>query len=191
MTNLNVEQLQKWYRNQLKKKSSDFIKQAEKSYKIVQGTLQDIEAITKEFQGEDIEDADGIATRFAMKVKEIVDDFYVDKEITYEGTEAMQGEIQRFIQELWGAGARWIGRLDKRYKTTVKALDVDMKELSKEMKRIGKLLYDYSWVKDLERIGGRIDTLHDLTFSKEIFEEQINTVRSKIQSAQIEYRDQL
>lgn len=187
MTNLNVEQLQKWYRNQLKKKSSDFIKQAEKSYKIVQGTLQDIEAITKEFQGEDIEDADGIATRFAMKVKEIVDDFYVDKEITYEGTEAMQGEIQRFIQELWGAGARWIGRLDKRYKTTVKALDVDMKELSKEMKRIGKLLYDYSWVKDLERIGGRIDTLHDLTFSKEIFEEQINTVRSKIQSAQIEY----
>ena len=143
--------------------------------------------MTKEFEGEDIDDADGIASRFAMKVKEIVDDFYVDKEITYEGTEAMQGEIQRFIQELWGAGARWIRRLDKRYKATIKALDVDMKELSKEMKRIGKLLYDYSWVKDLERIGGRIDTLHDLTFSKEIFEEQISTVRSKIASAKIEY----
>lgn len=187
MTNLNVEQLQKWYRKQLKKKSSEFLKQAEKSYKIVQRTLKDVEELTKEFEGEDIDDADGIASRFAMKVKEIVDDFYVDKEITYEGTEAMQGEIQRFIQELWGAGARWIRRLDKRYKATIKALDVDMKELSKEMKRIGKLLYDYSWVKDLERIGGRIDTLHDLTFSKEIFEEQISTVRSKIASAKIEY----
>jgi len=187
MTNLNVEQLQKWYRNQLKKKSSDFLKLAEKSYKLVQRTLQDIEELTKEFEAEDIDEADGIASRFALKVKEIVDDFYVDKEITYEGTEAMQSEIQRFIQELWGAGARWIGRLDKRYKTTIKSLDVDMKELSKEMKKIGKLLYDYSWVKDLERIGGRINTLHDLTFSKEIFEEQINTVRAKIQSAQIEY----
>ncbi len=187
MTNLNVEQLQKWYRNQLKKKSSEFLKQAEKSYKIVQRTLKDIEELTKEFEDDEIDDADGIASRFAMKVKEIVSDFYVDKEITYEGTESMQSEIQRFIQELWGAGARWIGRLDKRHKTTIKSLDVDMKELSKEMKRIGKLLYDYSWVKDLERIGGRINTLHDLTFSKEIFEEQINTVRLKIHSAKEEY----
>lgn len=187
MTNLNVEQLQKWYRNQLKKKSSEFLKQAEKSYKLVQRTLQSIEELTNEFESEDIDETDGIASRFAMKVKEIVSNFYVDKEITYEGTEAMQSEIQRFIQELWGAGARWIGRLDKRYKTTIKSLDVDMKELSKEMKKIGKLLYDFSWVKDLERIGGRINTLHDLTFSKEIFEEQINTVRAKIQSAQVEY----
>jgi hypothetical protein len=187
MTNLNVEQLQKWYRKQLKKKSADFLKQAERSYKIVERTLQDVEELTKEFEEEDVDEVDGIASRFAMKVKEIVDNFYVHKEITYEGTEIMQGEIQRFIQELWGAGARWIRRLDKRYKTTIKTLDDAMKELSKEMKRIGKLLYDYSWVKDLERIGGRIDTLHDLTFSKEIFEEQINTVLSKIESAETEY----
>jgi len=48
-------------------------------------------------------------------------------------------------------------------------------------------LYEYSWVKDLERIGGRIDTLHDLTFSKEIFEEQIRQVLDKIRTAQSEY----
>ena len=187
MTNLNVEQLQKWYRKQLQKKSVEFIKQAERSYKIVERALQDVEELVKAFTDEEIEDTDGIASRFALKVKEIVDNFYVDKHITYEGTEIMQGEIQRFIQELWGAGARWIRRLDKRYKTTIKALDEAMKDLSKEMKKIGKLLYDYSWVKDLERIGGRIDTLHDLTFSKEIFEEQIHTVRSKIESAEKEY----
>ncbi|MHA1863270.1 MAG: hypothetical protein ACTSWA_05840, partial [Candidatus Thorarchaeota archaeon] len=92
-------------------------------------------------------------------------------------------------QELWGAGARWIRKLDKRHKTTIKAFDVAMKELSKEMKKIGKLLYDYSWVKDLERIGGRIDTLHDLTFSNEIFEEQIQTVLMKIRSAEKEYNE--
>jgi len=189
MTSLTVEQLQKWYRKQLKNKSSEFLKQVEKSYKIVEGALQDVEALAKAFEEEEMDETDGIATRFALKVKEIVDDFYVDKEITYEGTEKMQGEIQRFIQELWGAGARWIRRLDKRHKTTIKALDVDMKELSKEMKKIGKLLYDYSWVKDLERIGGRINTLHDLTFSKEIFEEQIQTVRSKIGTAKKEYTD--
>ncbi len=187
MTNLTVEQLQKWYRNQLKKKSADFLKQAERSYKIVERALQDVEEMAKAFDDEEIEDTDGIASRFALKVKEIVSDFYVDNEITYEGTEAMQSEIQRFIQELWGAGSRWIKRLDKRYKTTIKSLDVAMKELSKEVKKIGKLLYDFSWVKDLERIGGRITTLHDLSFSKEIFEEQIQTVRSKIESAEKEY----
>ena len=187
MTSFTVEQLQKWYQKQLKNKSGEFLKQAEKSYKIVERALQDVEALAKTFDEEDVEEIDGIASRFALKVKEIVSDFYVDKTITYEGTEKMQGEIQRFIQELWGAGARWIRRLDKRYKTTIKSLDVAMKELSKEMKKIGKLLYDYSWVKDLERIGGRIDTLHDLTFSKEIFEEQIQTVRSKIESAEKEY----
>lgn len=189
MTELNVEQLQKWYRKQLQKKSAEFIKQAERSYKIVERALQDVEELVKAFKDEEIEDTDGIASRFALKVKEIVDNFYVDKNITYEATEIMQAEIQKFIQELWGAGARWIRRLDKRYKTTIKALDTDMKELSKEMKKIGKLLYDYSWVKDLERIGGRIDTLHDLTFSKEIFEEQINTVRSKIESAEKHYNE--
>ncbi len=189
MTNLNVEQLQKWYRKQLKNKSSDFLKHAERSYKIVERALQDIEELSKAFEDDDIEDVDGIASRFALKVKEIVKDFYVDKEITYETTEAMQSEIQRFIQELWGAGARWIRKLDKRYKTTIKAFDVAMKELSKEMKKIGKLLYDYSWVKDLERIGGRIDTLHDLTFSSEIFEEQIQTVLMKIKSAEKEYNE--
>ncbi|MBE0527443.1 MAG: hypothetical protein IH631_10910, partial [Candidatus Thorarchaeota archaeon] len=163
MTNLNVEQLQKWYRKQLQKKSVEFLKQAERSYKIVERALQDVGELVKAFKDEEIEDTDGIAARFALKVKEIVDNFNVDKNITYEGTEIMQGEIQRFIQELWGAGARWIRRLDKRYKTTIKSLDTAMKEISKEMKKIGKLLYDYSWVKDLERIGGRIDTLHDLS----------------------------
>ena len=189
MTNLNVEQLQKWYRNQLKKQSKDFIKQAEKSYKIVEATLKDIERLTKEFKDEEDEELESgsIASRFALKIGEIVSDFYVDKEITYENTEAMQGEIQRFIQELWGAGARWIRRMDKRYKNVIKTLDTYMKELAREMNKISKLLYEFSWVKDLERIGARIDTLHDLTFSKEIFEEQIRQVRQKIGTAEHEY----
>ncbi|MFW9787633.1 MAG: hypothetical protein ACFFE2_03345 [Candidatus Thorarchaeota archaeon] len=189
MTNLNVEQLQKWYRKQLRKQSKDFIKYAEKSYRIVETTLKDIEQLTREFQDEEDEELESgsIASRFAMKIGEIVSDFYVDKDITYENTEAMKEEIQRFIQELWGAGARWIKRMDKRYKNVIKTLDTYMKELAREMNKLNKLLYEYSWIKDLERIGGRIDTLHDLTFSREIFEEQIQQVRRKIETAQTEY----
>ncbi|MHA1577919.1 MAG: hypothetical protein ACTSU3_11205, partial [Candidatus Thorarchaeota archaeon] len=100
MTSLTVEQLQKWYRKQLAKKSSDFVKHAERSYKVVERALQDVEDLSKAFEDEDIEDLDGIATRFALKVREIVKDFYIDNEITYENTESMQSEIQRFIQEL-------------------------------------------------------------------------------------------
>jgi hypothetical protein len=190
MTNLTVEQLQKWYKKQLAKKTGEFVKQAERSYKVVEHTLKDVEELVKAFEveGEDDPESSGIAARFGLKVKEIVSDFYVEKEITYESTEAMQSEIQRFIQELWGAGARWIKRMDKRHKATIKALDEAMKELAKEMKRIGKLLYDFAWVKDLERIGGRITTLHDLTFSKEVFEEQIRTVLLKIQTADNDYQ---
>ncbi len=189
MTNLNVEQLQKWYKKQLGNKSKDFIKQAEKSYRIVETTLKDIEQLSKEFKDEEDEDLESgsIAARFAQKVDEIVSDFYVGQEITYENTEAMQADIQRFIQELWGAGARWIRRMDKRYKNVIKSLDTYMKELAREMNRISKLLYEFSWVKDLERIGGRIKTLHDLTFSKEIFEEQIRQVRQKIETAKSEF----
>jgi hypothetical protein len=191
MTNLTVEQLQKWYKKQLTKKSSEFIKQADRSYKVVERTLKDVQELVKVFEGDadDDPESSGIAARFGMKLKEIVSDFYVGNEITYESTEAMQGEIQKFIQELWGAGARWIRRLDKRHKTTIKSLDEMMKELSREMKRIGKLLYDYAWVKDLERIGGRINTLHDLTFSKDVFEEQIKTVRLKISTAENDYQN--
>jgi len=167
MTSLNVEQLQKWYRKQLRKKSKDFIKQAEKSYKIVETALKDIEEVSKQFQEDEDEELEsgGIAARFALKIGEIVSDFYVDKDITYKNTEEMQSEIQHFIQELWGAGSRWIRRMDKRYKNVIKSLDTYMKELAREMNKISKLLFEYSWVKDLERIGGRIDTLHDLTFS--------------------------
>ena len=189
MTNLNVEQLEKWYRKQLRDKSKDFIKQAEKSYRIVETALKDIEEVSQQFKEEEEEELEsgGIAARFALKVGEIVSDFYVDKDITYENTEAMQSEIQHFIQELWGAGARWIRRMDKRYKNVIKSLDTFMKELAREMNKISKLLFEYSWVKELERIGGRIETLHDLTFSKEIFEEQIRQVRRKIDNAQKEY----
>jgi len=189
MTNLNVEQLQKWYRTQLRNKSKDFIKQAEKSYRIVETTLKDIEELSKEFKEEEEEELEsgGIAARFALKIGEIVSEFYVDREITYENTEAMQSDIQHFIQELWGAGARWIRRMDKRYKNVIKSLDTYMKELAREMNKLSKLLFEFSWVKDLERIGGRIDTLHDLTFSKETYEEQIRQIRHKIETAQIEY----
>ena len=189
MTNLNVEQLQNWYRKQLRNQSKDFIKQAEKSYRIVETALKDIEEVSQQFKEEEEEELEsgGIAARFALKVGEIVSDFYVDKDITYENTEAMQSEIQHFIQELWGAGARWIRRMDKRYKNVIKSLDTFMKELAREMNKISKLLFEYSWVKELERIGGRIETLHDLTFSKEIFEEQIRQVRRKIDNAQKEY----
>jgi len=191
MTSLTVEQLQPWYKKQLTRKSAEFIKQAERSYKVVEGALKDVQELVKAFEveGEDDPESSGIAARFGMKLKEIVSDFTVEKEITYESTENMQGEIQRFIQELWGAGARWIRRMDKRHKATIKALDESMKELAREMKRIGKLLYDYAWLKDIERIGGRITTLHDLTFSKEVFEEQIGTVRLKIKTAESDFQN--
>jgi hypothetical protein len=190
MTTLTVEQLEKWYRKQLGKKSKDFRKKAERSYKIVERSLKDIQEISATFK-DATEDEEGeqisIATRFAMKIDDIANDFYVEKEITYESTEGLQQEIQRFIQELWGAGARWIRRMDKRYKNTIKQLDVHMKELMSELKRLAKLLYEFSWLKDLERIGGRIQTLKDLTFSKEIFDEQIRQTRLKIDTAQKEY----
>ena len=116
MTTLTVEQLQKWYKKRLAKRSKDFVKQAEKSYKIVKSALKDIEEVSRSLKDSSIDDSSeqvGIAARFAMKINEIVDNFYLEQEITYHGTEALQEEIQRFIQELWGAGARWIRRMDK------------------------------------------------------------------------------
>lgn len=189
MTELTIDQLQKWYRKRLKKKSKEFVKQAEKSYRMVERTLKDIELVAhelKESSDDDIEN-EGIATRFAQKISEIVQNFELRNEVSYSNTEIMQDEIQRFIQELWGAGARWIRRMDKRHKSTIKALDTYMKELSREMKKIAKLLYEFNWVKDLERIGTRIETLRDLTLGKELFEEQIRQVRMKIEHAQEEY----
>ncbi|MFX1270613.1 MAG: hypothetical protein ACFFAX_02945 [Promethearchaeota archaeon] len=190
MTTLTIEQLQKWYRKRLSKMSKDFTKKAEKSYRIVERSLKDIQEMSrnlKEPGEEDDPDSTGIATRFAMKVEDITNDFYVGKEITYESTEALQEGIRSFIQELWGAGARWIRRMDKKHKSTIKQLDVSMKELMSEMNKIQKLLYEFSWLKDLERIGGRIQTLQDLGFSKEVYEEQIRTTRAKIETALTEY----
>jgi hypothetical protein len=189
MTTLTIEQLQKWYRKRLAKMSKDFTKKAEKSYKVAERSLKDIQEMSRNLKepGEDDDtDSTGIATRFAMKVEDITNDFYVGKDITYESTEALQDGIRSFIQELWGAGARWIRRMDKKHKSTIKQLDVSMKELMAEMNKIQKLLYEFSWLKDLERIGGRIQTLQDLGFSKEVYEEQIRTTRTKIETARDE-----
>jgi hypothetical protein len=190
MTTLTIEQLQKWYRKRLAKMSKDFTKKAEKSYKVVERSLKDIQEMSRSLKepGEDDDpDSIGIATRFAIKVEDITNDFYVGKDITYESTEALQDEIRSFIQELWGAGARWIRRMDKKHKSTIKQLDVSMKELMAEMNKIQKLLYEFSWLKDLERIGGRIQTLQELGFSKEVYEEQIRTTRKKIENAKSEF----
>ena len=189
MTTLNVDQLDKWYRKRLATQSKDFIKRAEKSYKNVKQTLKDIGTIAGNLEDSAKDDSEtiGIASRFAMKLDGIVKDFDVRSDITYESTEAMQEEIQRFIQELWGAGARWIRRMDKKHKNTIKMLDTYMKELAKEMKVLSKLLYEFSWVKDLERIGGRIQTLSELTYSAEGFEEQIRQTQLKINTAKKEH----
>ena len=189
MTTLTVDQLDKWYRKRLVAQSKDFIKRAEKSYKNVKQTLKDVGTIAGDLEDSAKEDSEtiGIASRFAMKLDSIVKDFDVESDITYESTEAMQEEIQRFIQELWGAGARWIRRMDKRHKNTIKMLDTYMKELAKEMKVLSKLLYEFSWVKDLERIGGRIQTLSELTYSAEGFEEQIRQTQLKINTAKKEH----
>ena len=162
MTALTIEKLEKWYDKRLSDKSKEFVKQADKTYKIVERTLRDVEELSlelKEAGDEDDSESISIATRFAMKIAEIVAEFDIKKKITYQGTELMQEEIQRFIQDLWGAGARWVKRLDKKHKSAIKQLDVYMKELSREMKRIAKILYEFSWLKDLERIDGRIQSL--------------------------------
>ncbi|UCE09597.1 MAG: hypothetical protein JSW61_11575 [Candidatus Thorarchaeota archaeon] len=190
MTTLTLEQLQKWYRKRLSNKSKDFTKLAERSYKIVGRTLKDVEEVSQDLlEASDDDDIEhqGIASRFAMKISEIVEGFDVDKKVTYSNTEEMQEEIQRFIQDLWGAGARWIKRMDKKHKSTIKVLDSYMKELMREMKKIGKILYEFAWIKDLERIDGRITTLRDLTYGKEIFEEQIRQIRLKLDAAEAEY----
>ncbi|MEE9353136.1 MAG: hypothetical protein V3U94_01790, partial [Candidatus Thorarchaeota archaeon] len=189
MTTLDVDQLDKWYRKRLATQSKDFIKRAEKSYKNVKQTLNDVGTIAGDLEDSAKDDSEtiGIASRFAMKLDSIVKDFDVESDITYASTEAMQEEIQRFIQELWGAGARWIRRMDKKHKNTIKMLDTYMKELAKEMKALSKLLYEFSWVKDLERIGGRIQTLSELTYSAEGFEEQIRQIQLKINTAKKEH----
>ncbi|MHA1247948.1 MAG: hypothetical protein ACTSPE_11520 [Candidatus Thorarchaeota archaeon] len=192
MTTLTIPQLEKWFRKRLRAKSKDFIKKAEKTYKVVDRALKDVQSVARDLKNassDDDAEVEGIAARFAMKIDEIVAEFDLRKEITYEGTEAMQAEIQRFIQELWGAGARWIKRMDKRHKGAIKQLDAYMKDLINAMKTIGKLLYEYSWLKDIERIGARIETLRDLTYGRELYEESIRQVLSKIEQAQREYEE--
>ncbi|MGQ4871000.1 MAG: hypothetical protein ACP6IT_04110, partial [Candidatus Thorarchaeota archaeon] len=192
MTTLTIPQLEKWFRKRLRAKSKDFIKKAEKTYKVVDRALKDVQSVARDLKNassDDDAEVEGIAARFAMKIDEIVAEFNLRKEITYEGTEAMQAEIQRFIQELWGAGARWIKRMDKRHKGAIKQLDAYMKDLINAMKTIGKLLYEYSWLKDIERIGARIETLRDLTYGRELYEESIRQVLSKIEQAQREYEE--
>ncbi len=190
MRTLTITELEKWYLKQLKEKSKDFRKQAEKSYRIVKQAARDTKGVAAEFvKGAEDEDAEaqGATSRFANKINTIVANFDIDQEITYAGTEAMQEEIQFFIQEIWGAGARWIRRLDKKHKGSIKQLDVYMKELMSEMKRIGKLLYEFSWLKDLERIQGRIETMQEITHGSELYAEQIRQIKGKIDQAQSEY----
>ncbi len=192
MARLTIQELEKWYRARLADKSKEFVKRAEKSYKTVEVSLKEIQSVAQELKGDagdadsDVESA-GIAIRFAMKIDEIVRKFSVRTEITYENTESMQSEIQRFIQELWGAGAKWIRRMDKRHKGAIKQLDVYMKELMQEMSRLGRLLYEFSWLKDLERIEQRISTLRELTFSRATYEDNIRQIRIKIEQAKSEY----
>lgn len=191
MTELTLAQLELWYNRELEKKSQDFRKKAEKSYRNVDRALKDVQAVATELREASAEDEDqesvGIAVRFALKIDSVVEDFDVSQEISYESTEQMMEEIQHFIQELWGAGARWIRRMDKKHKGTIKQLDDYMKELSKELKIIGKLLYEYSWVQDLERTAERIQTLRELTFSKDILEEDIRQTKMKIKQAEEDY----
>lgn len=192
MRTLTITELEKWYLKQLKEKSKDFRKQAEKSYKIVRQAARDTKGIADqlaEASKEEDAESQGTSSRFANKINTIVDNFDVTQDITYASTEAMQEEIQFFIQEIWGAGARWIRRMDKKHKGTIKQLDVYMKELMSEMKKIGKLLFEFSWLKDLERIHGRIETMKEITYGTEIYAEQIRQIKGKIAQAQSEYND--
>jgi len=190
MTALTVAELKKWYAKKLADKSKEFVKKADRSYKVVDRALKDIQLTARDLkeasEGDDSESV-GISTRFALKVDEIVRDFDMRKEISYDNTEVMQDEIQHFIQELWGAGARWIGRMDKKHKSTIKQLDGYMRDLAQEMKNIGKLLYEFSWLKDLERIAGRIGALEELAFSREVYEDKIRQIRQKLDQAKVEH----
>ncbi len=190
MRTMTITELEKWYLKRLADRSKDFRKQAEKSYKIVKQAAVDIKTVAenmREASEEDDDEAQGISSRFANKINIIVANFEVQKDITYESTETMQEEIQYFVQELWGAGARWIRRMDKKHKSTIKQLDVYMKELTSEMKKISKLLYEFGWIKDLERIHGRINTIKDITYGSELYDDHIHQIRLKITSAQSEY----
>ncbi|MFW9847842.1 MAG: hypothetical protein ACFFF4_01815 [Candidatus Thorarchaeota archaeon] len=190
MRTMTITELEKWYLKKLADKSKDFRKLAEKSYKIVKTAAIDIKAVAaalKDASEKEDEESQGTLSRFADKINSIVATLEVQQEITYESTEQMQEDVQYFIQEIYGAGARWIRRMDKKHKGTISELNKYVNELINEMKKTSKLLYEYSWVKDLERIHGRITTMKDITYGTEIYNEQIHQVKLKIKQAQSEY----
>lgn len=189
MITLTIDQFDKWYRKRLKEISKDFIKHAEKSHESVKSVFEDIEKIVDDLKNSARNDSEtiGIASRFAIKVDGMIKGFNVTQDITYESTEAMQEDIQYFIRELWDAGSRWIRRMNKRHKNSIKSLDSNMKDLVKETKVLNKLLYKFGWIKDLERVGDRIQALSELLYSAEGFEEQICQVQFKIDTAKNEH----
>ena len=189
MITLTIDQFDEWYCKRLKEVSKDFIKHAEKSHENVKNIFKDLEEIVDDLKSSAKSDSEtiGIASRFAIKVDGIVKGFNVTQDITYESTEAMQENIQYFIHELWDAGSRWIRRMNRRHKNSIKLLDSNMKELVKETKVLNKLLYKFSWIKDLERIGDRIQVLSELLYSAEGFEDQICQVQFKIDTAKNEH----
>lgn len=189
MTTLTIDQFDKWYCKRLVECSKDFIGNAKKSRKNVKHIFEDIKKVASDLEDSARNDFEiiGIASRFAIKLDDIVKGFNVAQDITYESTEVMQADIQFFIRELWDAGSHWIRRMDKKHKNAIKLLDSNMKELVKETKVLNKLLYKFSWIKDLERIGDRIQTLSDLIYSAERFEKQICQTQLKIDAAENEY----
>jgi hypothetical protein len=189
MIMLTIDQFDKWYCKRLMERSKDFVGYAKKSRRNVKHIFEDIKKVASDLENSARNDFETIriASRFAIKLDDIVKNFSVAQDITYESTEAMQGNIQSFIHELWDAGSHWIRKMNKKYKNMIKLLDSNMKDLVKEKKVLNKLLYKFSWIKDLERVGDRIRTLSDLIYSAERFEKQIYQTQLKIDAAENEY----
>ena len=176
---IDINQLEDWYKEKIKEKVQVYTKDGEKICNQLEREIRDIKPVIESIMDENIkapEVAVSAAKKLGEKIQELIDYYLnIPPEISYSNIDNLIAEIDKFNSQVFKYGKIWIPQLTKQYKGLLKRLNFYIMQIQKQQENLKDLQKKYHWMKKLESVFERIDTLkRELKELKELLKEEEN-----------------
>ena len=174
---IEINQLEDWYKEKIKEKVQIYTKDGKKICNQLEREIRDIKPVIESIMDENIkapEIAVSSAKKLGEKLLELIDHYLnIPPEISYSKVDAIIDEIDKFNAQVFKYGKIWIPQLTKQYKGLLKRLNFYILQIQKQQENLKDLQKKYHWMKKLESVFERINTLKkELSELKQLLEEE-------------------
>ncbi|MFX1342219.1 MAG: hypothetical protein ACFFAL_05925 [Promethearchaeota archaeon] len=183
MTVIGVHELPEWFAERTSELLSnyrlDIQKQLDRIDEALEKTVETSDALLDEVVVDGELTVPGSAQKLASRLKSSAKDMAFPEEITYSSVEELLDDLEDYLQDTTHAGRRYIPRLPRVHKKTIKELDYQFRSIGQGYQKIKKIWEKEKLAKQVESIGEEVEEIDERSRQVLALSEQLAKLREQ------------